>query len=219
MNVRSLGDRPGAVPAAAGALVLGLLGAVVSVRGTAPGDVLVRDAVTSHQVPALYDAFSGLTTALSPPAVLGALAVVTTGLAARRRSAGPLVALVTVLSGLALLVAAVKALVGRYGPDGGMPLPHDGYYPSGHTSSCLVAIGTVVMLLTQPGSAARRRGLVGAGGVATVVAVALVYDDYHWTSDVVGGAAAGVCVLGLHLLTAALVSQPSGEEAGHRAPD
>jgi membrane-associated phospholipid phosphatase len=104
---------------------------------------------------------------------------------------------VLAVANLAVVEAAVlllKTVIGRPGPGtrarlGGYP----GYFPSGHTATSAVCVGTVGFLVAICWGSVRRLGtastagqLAGlAGGV--VSAVDAVLGDFHWLTDAVGG--------------------------------
>ncbi|MEW2295878.1 phosphatase PAP2 family protein [Streptomyces sp. NPDC006743] len=97
---------------------------------------------------------------------------------------------------LPVLLVPLKEWTARPGTSV-MP-PGTGYFPSGHTSTAVLAYGgAVIVLLPWLGTAPARR-LAAAGGVVLVLAVSygLVRRGYHWPLDVV----AAWC-LGLVLLT------------------
>lgn len=100
------------------------------------------------------------------------------------------------------VVLLAKTAVGRPGPgDRADPAGYPGYFPSGHTATAAVAVGTVVFLLmvgrsssTGFGTAARVGQLAGlAAGV--VAAIRAVLGDFHWLTDGLGGLAVAGAVL------------------------
>jgi membrane-associated phospholipid phosphatase len=107
---------------------------------------------------------------------------------------------VLVSGGLTLLT---KGLVGRERPnavasDGDEYHPGQGFadnrwasFPSGHTSAAFAA---AAVLATELGRRhPRQRGLFRAAcyGAATLIGVSRVYQNAHWSSDVLAGAALG----------------------------
>ncbi|PXY32920.1 phosphatidic acid phosphatase [Prauserella sp. PE36] len=134
------------------------------------------------------------------PVVLGALAVLVAVAGGRRR--WDLVALVVAAPTVAIPVNTwvLKPAFGRHYDD------HLAY-PSGHTVS-LVTVLTLLALFTAPG--ARRLATVVVGAMLTALAgIGMVGLNYHYLTDVVGGAAfAAAVTLGLASAGAA--------SAGHR---
>lgn len=166
-------------------------------RGIVGIDVAVRDLTLAHHGGRLVRAASLVPDVLRPELdvlVFGAIAAV---LARRRRSWRPLLFAATTIGMLTVGVLAVK-----YGLDRPTPFPYGdaiarsgrGAFPSGHTASFLVCGGGSVLLLVPP----RWRGWAWwvLAGVTTVLAATLVLANFHWLSDVLGGAALGIAVLG-----------------------
>ena len=154
----------------------------------------VRDAVRAHQVPALHQLANDVTLLLAPPVTVGVLLLAALMCVVRSRSLRrPLLLTAGALTGLLLLVLAMKGAVARGGPSGD-PGDGAGYFPSGHTSGALVGLGTSAVLLIGPGRT-RRRALVAVAAVGGLVAVSLVYCAYHWLTDVLAAGAVGWLVL------------------------
>jgi membrane-associated phospholipid phosphatase len=107
----------------------------------------------------------------------------------RDRSVRPLLAAVVAVVLLLGIVIPAKILIGRAGP-GLPPVAHGalGVFPSGHSSTSSVCLGLAAVLLAQglPGWA-RRAVLTIMVTVCFLVGVALIWGDYHWFTDVVGG--------------------------------
>lgn len=116
----------------------------------------------------------------------------------RRRSARPLIMLVTSLLLLNVSVGIVKLGTGRIGPLQTSRV-HDVFvggdiYPSGHVSNAVVLYGLLAMISIT------HRKLVTIAAIILSVEVGLstVYLDTHWFSDVLGGwIAGGLVLLGL----------------------
>lgn len=168
---------------------------VATGTGTDRLDDAVRAAVNRHADDTLRNAADRLTDVMSPTLDGIALGLVAMWLTVRRRSWVPFVAAATTGWLVALTVVALKHLVGRPAPMSG-----DGTgtsFPSGHTAMVLVGFGAVVLLLTRPGTTARRAGLLAVTGLTVLVAAALVYADFHWLSDTVASVFLGVGALAL----------------------
>ena len=139
--------------------------------------------------------------AADPHVAISLLAVIALAVSARRRSLHPLL---TAAIAVILLVATVipaKILIGR--PSPGQLRLHPGArgaFPSGHTTSATVCY-ILAALLVAPllPAAARRVGLVILPAWCLLVGTALVWDNYHWTTDVIGGWALAAILLPLTL--------------------
>jgi membrane-associated phospholipid phosphatase len=162
-------------------------------------DVAVRDRVLAD-LPALVLRLStAVTVVLSPLHSALALLAVGVALAVRRRRPAPLVIAVGTVLALSASVVGLKTAVGRPGPllspTGQVVI---GYFPSGHTTSALVAAGTITLLLLRRDDA-RRRTLPYAvsAAVAALIGTSMVLSSFHWVSDVVGAGALGTLLLWL----------------------
>lgn len=125
------------------------------------------------------------------PVALGAGA--STGLLSRTWR--PVVS-VLVRVGLLAVVIPLKGWFGRPGPSAALDSHGLGFFPSGHLATaavCFGAAGTVLGGLLQP---IGRRVLIAAVCVLTCgIGAGLVLADYHWSSDVLAGAAFAGLVL------------------------
>ncbi len=116
------------------------------------------------------------------------------------------------LAALVLVVGGLKLAVGRGSPSGQQPTwGEGGAYPSGHTATAAVCVGTAAFLLAVmmrpgPGSATpteRRRRWRTATVVGTLVGVvagvavgvAVIVTGYHWFSDVAASLLLSVVIL------------------------
>jgi membrane-associated phospholipid phosphatase len=172
-----------------------LLTALVAVGALDHIDQVVRDAIDSHRSRALTTACRYLTDVVSPPVDAVLLATGSIWVARRQRQWWPV--LVAAASGgtTFAVVLMVKATVGRSGLDLDDPAAHGRNWPSGHTAAVLVCLGIAVLLATAPQSRWRRRLLSAVALLTTVVAAALVYDDFHWLTDTIASATLGLAVL------------------------
>ncbi|MCW2494997.1 MAG: phosphoesterase, PA-phosphatase related protein [Jatrophihabitans sp.] len=113
----------------------------------------------------------------------------------RRRSASPIITLLTALLVLNLSVGVVKIYIGRLGPiktyntykifSGG------DIYPSGHVSNAVVLFGVLAMIAVN-----HKRLMVWlAVFISFTVGMVTIYLKTHWLSDVIGGWLAGSLVL------------------------
>jgi membrane-associated phospholipid phosphatase len=115
----------------------------------------------------------------------GCLAVV----ARRRRSWEPLVRFAVLGAATVAAVLALKVGIGRQPPSGVDPALPWRSYPSGHTVTAVVLWGLLASVV--PGRLTRTLAWLGP----VLVMVGMVLRDYHWTTDLVGGAALGVVLL------------------------
>jgi undecaprenyl-diphosphatase len=93
-----------------------------------------------------------------------------------------------------LLVLGLKAAVGRVGPgESSVPDGYSGFYPSGHTATAGLCLGTAwFVLATWRGYGARwvppRTSALFVGlAAATLAGVGAVIGGHHWMSDAAGG--------------------------------
>ena len=121
-------------------------------------------------------------------------------LAWRARASEPLIRLAVALIGIAVLVYALKFTVTRLAPidyighHSGAPKRS---YPSGHMANAVALWGLAFFAAMRwhlPSHAVTAANVLR--WVAPVaVAAGMILLDYHWVSDMVGGAAIGVLVL------------------------
>lgn len=153
-------------------------------------DVRVTTWLVDHRV-GTVTALLRPVTHLADPAVIAvvlASAVVVLATQRRRRAAA---FLVVSSVGTALLVHAVKVLIGRDRPESADRLVAvtGAAFPSGHAAqsvACYAAIAIVVAWSSR----SRTTGLIAmalAGSIVVLVGVSRVYLGVHWTSDVVAG--------------------------------
>ncbi len=123
----------------------------------------------------------------------------------RQRTVDPLVRLVVVLAGLLLIVYASKYSVSRLAPVdyyGHHPDAPAHSYPSGHMANGIATWGLLAAATQRAHLDARLVRLIGVlRWIAPfAIAVGMTLLNFHWISDFVGGAAAGVVVLAVALL-------------------
>ncbi|WP_042374741.1 phosphatase PAP2 family protein [Streptacidiphilus neutrinimicus] len=126
-------------------------------------------------------------------AVLTAVTLVVT---VRLRSWRPLVA--AVLAALALFGTVIpgKILIGRPGPEGAPVASGDwGWFPSGHTATASICLGTAALVLGTAWPRLRRLVYTGTAFLCTGVGFCLIWRNYHWLWDVV----ASGCLTGIVL--------------------
>ena len=179
-----------------GAGVYVLLTILVATRVLDGLDRDVFHVAEHHRRHSLYAAADHFTDVFSPAVDTAVLAVGAAGLAWRRRRPALFVAAVLSAGAMAAIVLSTKAALGR-------PLPytkpghHADAFPSGHTATFLVCLGTLALLATTR-RRDRRPALLSAVGIGTTaVAASLVYDGFHWLTDTVASASLGVSLLSL----------------------
>lgn len=191
--------RPAALIAAcciATALLLGILTAHSSrpdpVDSTV--DAWIQRAVGAHR------AGLRLLEDIAEPTQVALLAlVVALACLVARRVNGALLAVLSVLTSVALTELVLKPIFGR-------TLHGALVYPSGHAGRAFTLAAVVVVLLLNPPGHRLNRALKAVIGVAAVlissaVAVAMIGLDYHYFTDTIG---AGVLAIGV-VLTASLL--------------
>jgi membrane-associated phospholipid phosphatase len=130
--------------------------------------------------------------------------------ALRDRSVRPALAAVVAVVLLLGIVIPAKILIARAGP-GLPPVAHGamGVFPSGHTATSSACLGLAALLLVRglPGWA-RRTVLTGMAVLCFLVGVALIWGDYHWFTDVVGGWALAALIVMAALRVTGLSGNP-----------
>ena len=165
------------------------------VEGGAPQrvDQVFMDAVQQHTAPSVRD-FFGAVTRLGDPPTLAALAVLVTLALWWRGRQVLAIAYVAAVGGNALLNPALKRVFERVRPldAQGLPLADGFSFPSGHSSSSLVAYGMLayVLLRTLP-RAWHLPAVLAASATAFSVGASRVFVQAHFATDVVAGFASG----------------------------
>jgi len=170
-------------------------------------DQAVADGIAGHRSPVLYwPARAGFSLGQNWVFPL-ACAVVAVALAARRRTARPLLGLAGAWIAHTLVVGGLKLWAGRPPPATGDPYLHAFgaelhlrlSYPSGHAANVVVfsaILGTLLALLTRDDRWIARA--TTAGAVSAVVCVlCMVYLGFHWTTDALAGLVVGVALRSL----------------------
>jgi membrane-associated phospholipid phosphatase len=155
--------------------------------------------VASNPYPSLNTYASWWTHFGSPEIAVTALAAAALASAARTRSWKPVLA--AILAGTALFATVIpgKILIGRPGPEGWLVGPGDlGWYPSGHTSTATVCLGAAAWILATGfalPTRLRRALYASTAALCASVGFCLMWCDYHWFLDVLGG----LCLSGIIL--------------------
>ncbi len=144
------------------------------------------------------------------PGLLLALAAV---LSFRARRPAPLLIAGGAIALLAAGVTLGKDLIGRGRP--GLAVDAVGVgvggasFPSGHTTTAVVAAGVMTLLLRGHVSAVTGRTLWWLAGMfALAVGISRIYLDAHWLTDVLAGWALGTALLGVVVLVASRWAPP-----------
>jgi len=155
-------------------------------------DVMVRDWARPHDVwgPAQVRA-DFVVEGMRPIMMAGLLTVFTLACCVRRRSMRPAAFVGVVGLSTATLAIAVKIAVNRPDPHGWVA-NHGGSFPSGHMISVTVCLGLVVLLAQPRGGPLAWLVPAVSGGL---MAVCLLLQAAHWSTDIVGGALLATSVL------------------------
>jgi undecaprenyl-diphosphatase len=142
------------------------------------------------------------------------LVAIGAGFALWRRSLRPALAAALALAVLGGVVVPAKLLIARPGPGtAALPGHHLGYFPSGHTADAMMCYGAAALIAAAGCSPVVRRAIGATVGLLiALIGVALVWSDYHWTSDVLGSLA--LCGAALSLI--ALTLPGAGPAPTHR---
>jgi undecaprenyl-diphosphatase len=173
--------------------LIGFASIVSGDPGPTPGDAEAVDIVDSLRAPWLTD-LAKVVTELGSWAVVAPLSVVAGGVLAWRRRWPELAVLVGASVIILIGVPAIKEIVDRPRPEGGLVDAANSSYPSGHAAHAVFYawLALVVAVRVRPGW---RYGtaLIVTGFVLTVsVGLSRVYLGVHYLSDVSGGWALGV---------------------------
>ncbi|MGO4601017.1 phosphatase PAP2 family protein [Terrabacter sp. 2YAF2] len=151
--------------------------------------------------PAVPDLLAlGIVHLATPALGVAALIAVATVLSGRVGGRGPLVVAGPALAVLTVTVLLGKAVIPRGAPGYGQQVLSDGgSYPSGHTATALICAGVLAEIVSRLHPARRARAWLAAGAWTLLVAAALLWEHFHWLSDVVGSMFLGSLVLWLLL--------------------
>jgi undecaprenyl-diphosphatase len=190
-------------------VVLAALTAAVAAGLTHSLDVRVRD----HFRPDLMwgehqQRASHVVSWLAPERFVLLLALGSAVVGAWRRTLWPLLQSGLAVVAVGALALGLKVLLAR-GDPGGEHTSLGGSFPSGHSATLLVCVGTGAMLVSCPTRWWQR---VGVLALEAVLAVAMLYIGMHWFTDIVGGALVAGVVLGAE----ALVAGPDGGPSHRR---
>lgn len=134
-------------------------------------------------------------TMANPATTVAFVVAVALLVSARQRRTAALRRVTPALLALGVTVVAAKALLHRLGPPGTSSHPYLGAFPSGHTATALVCVGTLAALLSErrPGWRVPLRFATAAW--TTLVAASMVFHRYHWATDVLASGLLGLLIL------------------------
>jgi len=170
------------------------LGEDVAARSTTAFDESVRTWIMAHQNRIVYKIAYFITWAGSPVVMIIVAAVAGAWFYHRRgRSKAGVMIAAPAVGGVVSFV--VKYLFGRARPAGGALLNERSYsFPSGHALTSAAVMVTLCYVLAREGIISWRSAILIGGTVPLLVGLSRLYLDVHWTTDVVGGWAAGLFV-------------------------
>jgi membrane-associated phospholipid phosphatase len=187
-----------------------LLDGVLEGDGLAGIDKPVTNFVVAHRTHTLTLIFTAFTD-LGGVAVLAPLTGVAAALLAwRTRSWRPILVAALAVGGIQALVFSLKYLVGRPRPAAALAVqPALGFsFPSGHSTSSLVAFGALAWLATAVVKRSGGRVALWACAVILFVGVGAsrIYLGVHYLTDVLGGWALGTAWLSVILVSFGLAA-------------
>jgi membrane-associated phospholipid phosphatase len=172
--------------------ILAVLGLVVlGWQATTAGpiqrlDEEIRRWVLNHQIAALHDMLAAVTIFGDALIVIPLFVLLSGTLSWYRNAAEPLITALTAAGLLLVSVGTLKAVVGRAAPNGEPASWLSGAWPSGHTATATVVYGLLALELRRhPGR--RHLGAAALRALTVLIAISLVYCDFHWFTDVVAG--------------------------------
>lgn len=154
-------------------------------------------------MPALAQMAAGITLLGGMPFTLGAAVIASFYLLLRRQWTAALL-LIAFVIGERLLVEELKDWVGRPRPELEI-LPSSLAYPSGHAANSMTAYLAIALIAFS--APIRRTAAFLAIGISVLIGLTRIIIGVHWPSDVVGGWALGLLVVGL----AIVVGERSGD--------
>jgi membrane-associated phospholipid phosphatase len=150
-------------------------------------------------VPDLFGDLAQAVATVATPSVTAAVTVLIALVwSMRTKTVTPLRRAVPPVVAMSAVVLIGKASLHRVGPPGS-DLPHLlGYFPSGHTATALVCVGTVAALVADVRPRWHRRLSWLVAAWTLLVAGSMVFHRYHWLTDVVASMLLGVLILRLN---------------------
>jgi membrane-associated phospholipid phosphatase len=170
------------------------LGEDVASHSTTTLDNSVRAWIISHQSPIFYKLAYAITM-IGSPAVMVLVAVVAGAWFYRRHGPSKAGAVIAAPAVGGLVSGVVKVVFGRVRPAGAALFNERTYsFPSGHATTSAAVVVTLCYVLAREGIISWTMAIVIGGVIPLLVGLSRLYLDVHWTTDVVGGWAAGLFV-------------------------
>lgn len=173
------------------------LGEDVAHKSTGPLDNTVRAWILAHQNPIIYK-ISYAFTWIGSPEVMVLIAIVAGAWFYRswgRRKAGVVIA---APAAGGVLSTGVKMVYGRTRPGGAALLNEKTFsFPSGHATMAAAVMVTLCYVLAREKIISWPAAILIGGLVPLIVGLTRLYLDVHWTTDVLGGWAAGLFIAAL----------------------
>lgn len=200
------------VPLTIVSVVLFVTGLALSFVTPVGGESAALEAVARRRSPALTTA-AHVVTRLGDLWVVVLVATVVAVAVRRAPDAAPIrIVLLLVIGGSAVIVSALKLIVARERPTGGLIGTYSAAYPSGHAVRALVVGGLLAWAWHRivPHRGARAVLLVVTVVVAAAIAASRVYLGVHLPSDVLVGALIGGAwvIAVVHVVVSAARSGP-----------
>lgn len=195
------------------------IGNAVLERRTFAIDTAVRAWVLAHRSGPVTALFTVITTlgSVTPMVVYSVI-----GAFALSRRARPLVASTVLVAPATAVVAylGLKRVFARLRPSGiGNVIEGTWSFPSAHATTAAAICCTIAYVAWREGLVPGAVALVAAALVPLLVGASRVYLDAHWTTDILGGWSAGVCIAALSAVLYEVTCriharrQPSGERS------
>jgi membrane-associated phospholipid phosphatase len=163
-------------------------------------DARVRGLVQQHHAPRTR-ATLRVAGRLGTVAVYGPATAIAMGIVASRRGAARAMPIGGAVAGAVAFGFLLKQLVCRPRPaGGGAPVNTHPSFPSGHATRATALASMLAYVAVRERVVAPGVAVPLAAGAAAVVGVSRAYADAHWTTDVVGGWAAGIAAMAVAAL-------------------
>lgn len=160
-------------------------------------DQTLNDWAATHRVPLFWNPAKIVFDVATPEVVLPITLAIGV-LAAWRRHRWGIAGEAAIRVGLVVAsVLVLKPLLAAPGPTRNALGPHGGAFPSGHTTSTLVCVALLLAWFAGPRWVRGRVALTVAA--VAVVGLTVIYLNYHYFSDVVGGVLLGLLIATLPL--------------------